>query len=174
MYNLLNPTLILIPKIEACPCNFLGIILHESTMVIGACIYPVVGNCAAVFLINLPSELMSSGGLAKTQSLLPVKHHVESTDRYHRHHLCRVLLMSSSRSTLLGQRHLILSQNTEAFNVIELAIRLILLVEAFNFKPEHRSFQCNRVGNQADFIDCCFRFSFYGNKWLGLSKHLFF
>jgi len=40
--------------------------------------------------------------------------------------------MSSSRSTLLGQRHLILSQNTEAFNVIELAIWLILLVAALN------------------------------------------
>jgi len=58
MYNLLNPTQILIPKIEALPCNFLGIILYESIMVLGACIYPVMGNCAAVFLINLPSELI--------------------------------------------------------------------------------------------------------------------
>jgi hypothetical protein len=49
-----------------------------------------------VFLINLPSDLMSSGGLTKTQSLLPVKHYEESTDRHHHRHLGINELLSSS------------------------------------------------------------------------------
>ena len=48
--------------------------------------YPVVLHCAAVFLINLRAKLMSCDGLAKIQGLLPVKHHVGSTDiGQHRH-----------------------------------------------------------------------------------------
>jgi hypothetical protein len=44
---------------------------------------PVVGHCVAVFLINMPTKLMSCDGLSKIQSLLPVKHHVGGTDRCH-------------------------------------------------------------------------------------------
>jgi hypothetical protein len=35
-----------------------------------------VVHCVVVFLINLPTKLMSCDGLANIQGLLPVKHHV--------------------------------------------------------------------------------------------------
>lgn len=87
-------------------------------MVIGASVYLVVGPLCCCGFDKSALQVNDRGGLAKTQSLLPVK-------QMRKAQIDTVVIIIFVRLItelhLLyspGQRHLIVNQNTEAFNVI--------------------------------------------------------
>lgn len=115
-------------------------------MVIGASVYLVVGHCAAAGLINLPSRLMIVVVWLKLRACS-----LSNTMRKAQIDTVVIIIFVRLITELHllyspGQRHLIANQNTEAFNVINIA------------------------GNQDDFNGRCLRFSLscqgVSHKWL--------
>jgi len=87
-------------------------------MVIGASVYLVVGHCAASCLINLPSGLMVAVVWLKLRACA-----LSNTMRKAQIDTVVIIIFVRLITELHllyspGQRHLIVNQNTEAFNVI--------------------------------------------------------